>query len=108
MNEKEASREIRVEIRHILMEKWDPIGVKDEPLAADEYDSYIGEIFEMLKRKVSVRQLTEYLQQIETQNMGVADAKGYPLLPAKDRASAVSALRNLLSLNDSESKEHGS
>jgi len=36
---KEKSRIIRDRIRHTLMSEWDPIGVADEPMAADEYDS---------------------------------------------------------------------
>jgi hypothetical protein len=38
---KDELREIDSAIRRILMEKWDPIGVSDEPQAADEYNSYI-------------------------------------------------------------------
>jgi hypothetical protein len=38
MTDKEQSREIRVQKRHVLMSKWDPIGVCDEPFAADDYD----------------------------------------------------------------------
>ncbi len=38
MIEKYESRRIRVAIRHALMDVWDPIGIKDEPNARDEYD----------------------------------------------------------------------
>jgi hypothetical protein len=48
MSEKYESRRIRVDIRHVLMDVWDPIGVKDIPQASDEYDSYLGEIMELL------------------------------------------------------------
>lgn len=30
------------------MDVWDPIGVKDEPNAQDEYDSYLGGVYELL------------------------------------------------------------
>ncbi len=33
-----------VEIRNVLMEYWDPIGVRDETFAADEYEAYIPKI----------------------------------------------------------------
>jgi hypothetical protein len=47
--DKVQSRRIRVEIRHVLMDVWDPIGVKDEPNAQDECDGYIGKLFELLR-----------------------------------------------------------
>jgi hypothetical protein len=42
MLDKETSREVRRNIRRVLMERWDPIGVNGIPEAQDEYDSYIG------------------------------------------------------------------
>ena len=30
------------------MDVWDPIGVKDEPNAQDEYDGYLGGVYELL------------------------------------------------------------
>ena len=36
-------------IRRLLMEEWDPIGVKGIPEAADEYDSYRGAVAGMLR-----------------------------------------------------------
>ena len=47
MVDKERSREIRCHIRAVLMAEWDPIGVSDIPEAADEYDSYIGGVYEL-------------------------------------------------------------
>jgi len=44
MADKQKSREIRGQIRRVLMEEWDAIGVSDIPEAADEYDSYVGEV----------------------------------------------------------------
>ncbi|MGC1424703.1 MAG: hypothetical protein WA354_05325 [Terracidiphilus sp.] len=34
--DKAESRRIRVEMRHVLLEVWDPIGIKDEPNAQNE------------------------------------------------------------------------
>ena len=42
--------EIRRQIRHILMQEWDPIGVNDVPEAGDEYDGYIGEVYALIER----------------------------------------------------------
>jgi hypothetical protein len=47
MNKKDAQR-INEEIRQILVKEWDPIGIKDEPRAQDEYDNYVGGVFNLL------------------------------------------------------------
>ena len=51
MIDKYESRRIRTEIRRVLMTVWDPIGVRDEPNAQDEYDSYLGGVFGLLTRR---------------------------------------------------------
>jgi len=61
---KENSRRIRVAIRHVFLEIWDPIGVRDEPNAQDEYDSYIGHAFELLMSKASDSEINDYLLQV--------------------------------------------
>ena len=93
--DKDRSREIRAEIRRVLMSKWDPIGVADEPMAADEYDSYIGDVFELLKSNASSSRIGNYLREIETVRMGLIDAQGQPLVPADHRKEAVAALIQL-------------
>jgi len=39
---------IQDEIRQVLVSVWDPIGIKDEPRAQGEYDSYVGGVFNLL------------------------------------------------------------
>jgi hypothetical protein len=58
---KENSRRIRSEIRRIFLEVWDPIGIGDAPNAQDEYDGYIGRMFELLTSKASDAELKQYL-----------------------------------------------
>jgi hypothetical protein len=84
--DKYESRRIRVEIRHVLMDIWDPIGVKDEPNAQDEYDSYLGGVFTLLTGGASDDRISEHLWRIVTERME---------LPAKkeDMQSTVAALR---------------
>ena len=53
------------------MQQWDPIGVNSIPEAADEYDGYIGEIYELLSAKTSEQQLASHLQKIEVDRMGL-------------------------------------
>jgi hypothetical protein len=93
--DKEASREVRRGIRRILIEEWDPIGVKDTPEAADEYDLYIGDIFELLERGGSVAKISDYLRNIEVDRMGMIDAAGEPLLAEARRGATVSSLTDL-------------
>lgn len=68
--DKAESRRIRVQIRHVLLEVWDPIGVKDEPNAQDEYDGYIGRLYELLVSRAPNPELVEYLYWAAHDNMG--------------------------------------
>lgn len=88
MIDKYESRRIRAEIRRVLMTVWDPIGVRDEPNAQDEYASYLGGVFALLTGGASDDQITEHLFGIVTERME---------LPAKkeDMQSTVSALRQI-------------
>lgn len=92
MLDKGTSRDIRSRIRWVLMEEWDPIGVKDVPEAADEYDSYIGGIFELLERNASGQEVAEYLRRIEIDKMGLVNTSGEPLMPEEWRNMAVQSL----------------
>jgi hypothetical protein len=86
--DKYESRRIRVDIRHVLMGVWDPIGVKDEPNAQDEYDGYLGGVYKLLVSGASDERIEEHLWQIVTEQMGL-DAK------KADMADTVKALRNI-------------
>ena len=61
MIDKITSRLIRSQIRRVLLTVWDPIGVKDEPNAQDEYDGYLGEIYGLLVRKATDQEMTDRL-----------------------------------------------
>ena len=94
MIDKYESRRIRGEIRRVLMTVWDPIGVRNEPNAQDEYDSYLGGVFGLLTGGASDDRINEYLWRIVTERME---------LPAKkeDMQSTVSALRQIQLPQDS-------
>lgn len=70
--DKHESRRIRVEIRRVLLQVWDPIGIKDQPSAQDEYDSYLGGIFELMVSGASDERIAEHLCRIVTEQMGLA------------------------------------
>jgi hypothetical protein len=95
MIDKERSREIRQHIRRILMAEWDPIGVSDVPEAADEYDSYIGGVYELLERGASQGDIGNYLRGIEVDQMEMVDAGRQPLLPEAKRNAVASSLKGL-------------
>ena len=65
---------IAVRIRRILIAEWDPVGVSDLPEAADEYDSYIGGVHELLERGATEADIGSYLREIEVDRMEMVDA----------------------------------
>jgi hypothetical protein len=88
-------QELRSAVRGILMTKWDPIGVSDVPEAADEYDSYIDGVCNLLKHGAIDNEIAGYLLRIETERMGLSDLDGKPLLPTEIREAAVTDLQRL-------------
>jgi hypothetical protein len=80
MIDKATSRQIRVQIRHVLLDVWDPIGIKEEPNAQAEYDSYLGEIFGLLSRGATDEELSGRLLYFVNDRMGLK-AKPHDMLP---------------------------
>ena len=68
--DKYESRRIRVEIRRVLLQVWDPIGVKNAPDAQDEYDSYVGNLYEFLVEGSSDSEIAKYLDSVAVEGMG--------------------------------------
>jgi hypothetical protein len=60
---------IQDRVRAVLNANWDPIGVAED--VADEYDSFIGVIYWMLRRGTSPEELAAQLLKIETESMGL-------------------------------------
>ena len=59
---KKDSRAVRVAIRKVFVEVWDPIGVmKDPDWPRDEYDGYVGSVFEILATGGSDKEIEAYL-----------------------------------------------
>jgi hypothetical protein len=74
-------KEIQGEIRQVLMRDWDPIGVRDEPNAQDEYDSYIGRVYSLIAKRASEEEIAQYLLSVETEKMGYGPVARGGLLP---------------------------
>ena len=85
MHPKPLSRAIRGEIGKVLLRNWDPIGVRDDPAAADEYDSYVGGVYELLVAGASARAVSEHLVRIETERMGFEDSDPKMLIPLANK-----------------------
>ena len=55
------------------MREWDPIGVAGVPEAADEYDSYVGDVYVMLMdQRATQEEIAAYLYDIAANHMGLA------------------------------------
>ena len=48
-------------VKKVLMDDWNPIGVRDDPGVADEYDSYVLPVFKILRKHGSEGTLLDYL-----------------------------------------------
>ena len=75
MYDKARIRQTKLQMRKVLLEDWDPIGIGKEPNAQDEYDMYLGSLYMLLLEKASEDAIAARLLWIETERMGVV---GHP------------------------------
>lgn len=68
----ERARDYHAAIRRVLLQEWDPIGVGHIAAAADEYDSYVGQVYSLLIRRAPRHELVDFLWWAETEHMGLA------------------------------------
>jgi hypothetical protein len=88
--DKDESRRIHTQIRHLLLNVWDPIGIRNEPKAQDEYDGYIGRLYELLVSRVPDTELIDYLHWV------AHDRMGFDAATKSDMVETVGALRKIL------------
>ena len=55
----------------VLCYLWDPIGVAGEPRGRNEYESYLPQVFTLLRESAERDQVAEYLVQAEIESMGL-------------------------------------
>jgi hypothetical protein len=89
MTDEDESRHIHAQIRHVLLNVWDPIGVRDEPNAQDEYDDYVGKLYELLITKAPDEELIDYL------HWAAHDQMGFDAATKSDMLETVEALRKI-------------
>lgn len=58
-------------VRRILLEEWDPIGIRDVKAARDEYDDYARHILSRVFSGHRPSEIKAYLLQVETKMMGL-------------------------------------
>jgi hypothetical protein len=69
---KRAIRRIHDEVRRILWEEWDPIGVRDLGGPDDEYDSYAGVVARYVVEGRDEFAISQLLAQLELNSMGLS------------------------------------
>ena len=65
-------RELYQRVDEVLHYMWDPIGVSESPEARDEYYSYLPVVFGMLVNGSSGEAISEYLNRVVTENIGLS------------------------------------
>ena len=58
-------------VRQVLLLDWDPIGIKDEAEAQDEYDTYVDRVCAMLMHREGPEAIASYLWWAESEDMGM-------------------------------------
>src|SRR5215213_58972 len=89
MSDTHRAREIRAAIAAVLLREWDPIGVRNEPGAQDEYDGYVGGVYRLLASGATAEQVAEHLARIEREQMGFERTAAGALLPVAQRLRAL-------------------
>jgi hypothetical protein len=65
-----AFRTMRPEVRRVLLEVWDPIGIGDDPLAKSEYDCCVDQVIRHLFKGATDDEIAEYLCSQATEHFG--------------------------------------
>jgi hypothetical protein len=88
---RKTARLLQHEIGRTLLTRWDPIGIRDEPAAADEYDSYVGGVYRLLASGASALQIAEHLAGLEARMLGYPDTDPKMLVPVANELRKVYA-----------------
>jgi hypothetical protein len=59
-------------VRTILLKHWDPLGIKDDADALDDYDPNVSQVVFLAKTGASVADISGHLAHLETSQMGLS------------------------------------
>lgn len=68
-------KELQRAVDEVLHYVWDPISVCRVPQARDEYDGYVGQIFTLLRSGASSSEISQRLESIVVEHMGLSSCK---------------------------------
>ncbi len=63
------SREGLPALRLMALERWDPLGLYDDPQRLDEYDAYLNRVGTLLRRGAGSQEIARYLGRVRVQAM---------------------------------------
>lgn len=88
MDRERRAQEIQRAIEGILLREWDPIGVRDEEQAQDEYGSYVGGVYRLLVSAPSCARIADHLAGLEA-GMGLEPSSSAHLLAVAEKLQAL-------------------
>lgn len=56
-------------IHQMLLQEWDPIGIKEEPLGQKEYDPYVPKLVSLVSRCAAEQEIFHHLWWVETRKI---------------------------------------
>lgn len=68
------SKEMITDVRSVLINDWDPLGIGNNSNLKDEYDGYVGAIIQILLQKSSIESLFLFLKKVENEDMGIQNS----------------------------------
>lgn len=80
---KKFDKNLLCEIDLALWEDWDPIRMNNTAEARDEYQSYLPELYRLIKKSASMDEIKEHLKSIRKEYMGYCGLKENDLKTAK-------------------------
>jgi hypothetical protein len=74
-------------VNRILLEQWDPLGIRAAEGPEDEYLSYVPQLIGRVQRGASDAELADYLGEVESRQMGLR------VLPSVRRTEIAARIR---------------
>ena len=78
-----SDEELYRRVDEVLHYVWDPIGISSEPMARDEYYSYLPQVLSLLKENAGTERLAAHLSRISTEQMGLTENRSKDLRVAE-------------------------